>query len=254
MPAPARPAGRTAQAGVGAARRRDPARHRPPTTTHQRQRERERWQPAGVPEIDAPRAGKPTRRRDRARRASAASRPGRHPEQHAHPGEEDQRRLASPAGAPAPAAHSVRRGAPSKHEPDHLHEAQHGQRRGRRQRGSRGRARRAPRRTGGDGEVQERLQRHPLGSEAVERRQPADRHRSDRERAAGPRHAAQKAAEPVELETPDRAAERAGAQEQQGLEDRVVEACAEAPRRTRSRSTGLADRAARRARRRAPGR
>ena len=72
-------------------------------------------------------------------------------------------------------------------------------------------------------DVQQRLQRQPLRGEAVQRRQAGDRHRADEERAARPRHPAQQPAEPVELERADRALERARAEEEQRLEDRVVE-------------------------------
>ena len=71
--------------------------------------------------------------------------------------------------------------------------------------------------------MQQRLQRQPLRGEAVQRRQAGDRHRADEERAARPGHPAQQAAEPVELERADRALERARAEEEQRLEDRVVE-------------------------------
>ena len=71
--------------------------------------------------------------------------------------------------------------------------------------------------------VHERLQRQPLGGEAVERRHAGDRERADEEGAAGPRHAAQKPAEPVELERADRPLEGAGAEEEQRLEHGVVE-------------------------------
>ena len=72
-------------------------------------------------------------------------------------------------------------------------------------------------------DVQQRLQRQPLRGEAVQRRQAGDRHRADQERAARPRHPPQQPAEPVELERADRPLERAGAEEEQRLEDRVVE-------------------------------
>ena len=73
------------------------------------------------------------------------------------------------------------------------------------------------------GHVQQRLQRQPLRGEAVQRRQPGDRHRTDEKRAAGPRHPPKQTAQPVELERSDAALERAGPEKQQRLEHGVVE-------------------------------
>ena len=71
--------------------------------------------------------------------------------------------------------------------------------------------------------VQQRLQGHPLGGKAVQRRQAGDRERADEERAAGPRQPPQQPAEPVEPERACRALERAGAEEEQRLEHRVIQ-------------------------------
>ena len=104
----------------------------------------------------------------------------------------------------------------------HLDEAEHGERRRRRQRAERDRAGHAVGDVAVRGDVQQRLQRQPLRGEAVQRRQARDRHRADEEGGAGPRHPPQEAAEPVDLERADRALERAGAQEEERLEDGVV--------------------------------
>ena len=72
--------------------------------------------------------------------------------------------------------------------------------------------------------MDQRLQRQPLRGEAVERRQARDRHRSDQEGTTRPRHPAEQAAEPVDLERADSPLERARTEEEQRLEDRVVHA------------------------------
>ena len=109
------------------------------------------------------------------------------------------------------------------HEADDLDEAEDGERRGggeRRQRGGAGdaTAHAAVRRN-----MEQRLQGELFGGEAVQRRQPGDRHRADEERGAGPGHLPQKAAEAVELERADSLLERTRPEEEEGLEDRVVE-------------------------------
>ncbi len=65
-------------------------------------------------------------------------------------------------------------------------------------------------------------------------RQSRDRHRADEERAAGPRHTPQQAAEPIELERADRLLERTGAQEEKRLEDRVVDRVQQSRRQART--------------------
>ena len=70
---------------------------------------------------------------------------------------------------------------------------------------------------------QDRLEGQPLGDEAVERRQRRDRHASGEEHEGGQRHAMDEAAEMLHVALAGRGQHRAGAEEQQALEDAVVE-------------------------------
>ena len=185
---------------------------------------------SGQVEADAVRRGRgPRRERDQ------------RPEEHAgHEAEHDAARREEADGQP----HRERRllrlrrtvapGRAEQDEPDDLHEAEDRQRRRRRERGQRDRARRAVGDVAVRADVQQRLEREPLGGEPVQRRQARDRHRADEERDARPGHAAQQAAEPVELERADRALERARAEEEQRLEDRVVQRVQQRGRRART--------------------
>ena len=112
---------------------------------------------------------------------------------------------------------------PEQHEADHLHEAEDRQRRRRGERRQRHGARDAVADRTERRHVEQRLQREPLGGEAVQGRQPRDCHRTHEEGPGRPRHPAQQPAEAVELERTDGTLERAGAEEEQRLEDRVVE-------------------------------
>ncbi len=70
---------------------------------------------------------------------------------------------------------------------------------------------------------QERLQQQPLRHEAVERRQTGDRERADQREPGDPRHAVDQAAEPAEIALARRVQNRARAEEQQALHERVIE-------------------------------
>ena len=71
-------------------------------------------------------------------------------------------------------------------------------------------------------DVKQRLQDQPLRREAVQRRQPRDRHAADQERAARPRHPPEQPAEVIEIEAAGGPLQRTRTEEQQGLEDGVV--------------------------------
>ena len=66
---------------------------------------------------------------------------------------------------------------------------------------------------------QDRLEGQPLGDEAVERRQCGDRDAADQKREGGLRHAMDEAAEMLHVALAGRGQHRAGAEEQQALED-----------------------------------
>ncbi len=71
---------------------------------------------------------------------------------------------------------------------------------------------------------QKRLQQQPLGHEAVQRRQPGHGKRADQGQPRDPRHAMDQAAEAPEVALAGRMQHRAGAEEQQALHERVIEA------------------------------
>ena len=73
-----------------------------------------------------------------------------------------------------------------------------------------------------------------LTDEAVQRRQAADRDRPDQEAEGRPRHHLRQAAQVVDLAGVGRVDDRAGTQEQQGLEQRVVPDVQQAPPRPRT--------------------
>ncbi len=73
------------------------------------------------------------------------------------------------------------------------------------------------------GREQERLQQQPLGDEAVERRQPGDRERADQRQPRDPGHPVDQAAQLAEAALLRRVQHRAGGEEEQALEERVVE-------------------------------
>ena len=75
---------------------------------------------------------------------------------------------------------------------------------------------------------QDRLEGQPLGDEAVERRQRRDRRAADKEDEGRLRHAMDEAAEALHVALAGRGEHRAGAEEQQTLEDRMVEDVQEA--------------------------
>ena len=75
----------------------------------------------------------------------------------------------------------------------------------------------------------------PFGDEAVERRQGRDRHAADQDGERGMRHAVDQAAELLDVALAGRVEHRAGAEEQQALEHRVIEARETAPRSRRAR-------------------
>ena len=70
---------------------------------------------------------------------------------------------------------------------------------------------------------QDRLERQPLGDEAVERRQCGNGGAADQEHERRLRHAVDEAAEMLHVALAGRGQHRAGAEEQQALEDHVVE-------------------------------
>ena len=152
----------------------------------------------------------------------AASGPGTAPSSDAPGGQGEQ-----------PAAHRPRRldglGAgmaarrSEQHEADDLDEAVDRECSGERQRGQGQRSRDAGRDAVRQREMKQRLQRQPLRDEAVQRRDPGDRPGADQEGGAGPGHATQQAAQAIQLEVVDGALERAGAEEQERLEDGVVD-------------------------------
>ena len=109
------------------------------------------------------------------------------------------------------------------HESDDLDEAEDRERRSHGKRRERDRPRGAVGDVAVGRDVQQRLEGQPLRREAVQRRQPRDRHRAHEECTAGPRHPPQQPAEPVDLERADHLFERARAEEQQRLEDGVVQ-------------------------------
>ena len=74
---------------------------------------------------------------------------------------------------------------------------------------------------------EERLQQQPLGDEAVEGRQTRHRQRADQREPGDPGHAMDQAAEPAEIALAGRMQHRAGAEEQQALHERVIEAVIE---------------------------
>jgi hypothetical protein len=67
------------------------------------------------------------------------------------------------------------------------------------------------------------LKSQPFGHEAVERRQRGDGYAADEESQSGLRHAVNEAAEMLHVAFASRRQNRAGAEEQQTLEDRMVE-------------------------------
>ena len=70
---------------------------------------------------------------------------------------------------------------------------------------------------------QDRLEGQPFGDEAVERRQRRDRGAADQEHERRLRHAVDEAAEMLHVALAGRGEHRAGAEEQQALEHRMVE-------------------------------
>ncbi len=71
--------------------------------------------------------------------------------------------------------------------------------------------------------MDERLKGQPFGHESVERRQTGDGHRTDEERASGPRHAPQQPANTVQVVRLGRTLDRTGAHEEECFEDGVVQ-------------------------------
>ena len=115
------------------------------------------------------------------------------------------------------------RGRPRKRDAERLDEAGGGQRGGQRQQRAVGRDRdlQAPLRQ--VGMQQDGLEGQPLGDEAVQRRQGGDRDAADQEGERGLRHAVDQAAEMLHVALAGGGQHRAGAEEQQALEHRVVE-------------------------------
>ena len=70
---------------------------------------------------------------------------------------------------------------------------------------------------------QDRLEGQPFGDEAVERRQRRDRRAADQKDERGLRHAVDEAAEMLHVALAGRGQHRAGAEEQQALEQRMIE-------------------------------
>ena len=70
---------------------------------------------------------------------------------------------------------------------------------------------------------QDRLEGQPFRDEAVERRQRRDRHAADQEDEGGLRHAVDEPAEMLHVALAGRVQHRAGAEEQQALEQRMIE-------------------------------
>ena len=108
------------------------------------------------------------------------------------------------------------------HEPDNLDEAEQRERCRRCQTRERNCASKRYAERLMERDVKQGLKHEPLGREAVQRRQPRDRHTADQERAARPRHPAQQATEVIQIEAAGGPLQRTGTEEQQGLEDGVV--------------------------------
>ena len=75
---------------------------------------------------------------------------------------------------------------------------------------------------GEQGRPQNRLQGQPFADKAVKWRQRRDRQHADQKEGARPWHAAEDAAEPVEIARPGASLDRAGADKQQRLVHRVI--------------------------------
>ncbi len=158
--------------------------------------------------------------------ASPARSPNRRPGARPSATQASARKTIAPRigrGASTAAATASRRGRPSSTSPTTLTKQNTASPAVAAERGERDRAGHPVAEVPVRGDVQQRLQRQPLRREAVQRRQARDRHRADEERAAGPRHPPEQAAEPVELERAHRSLERACAEEEQRLEHGVVQ-------------------------------
>ena len=103
------------------------------------------------------------------------------------------------------------------------HEAGGGKRGGQRQHGADGRRGEVQRGLRQRRRGQDRLEQQPLRNEAVERRQGRDRERTHQEEDRGARHAVDETAQPIEIAPPGGVQHRAGAEEQQRLEPRMIE-------------------------------
>ena len=148
---------------------------------------------------------------------------GKDAEQHAAGGKRRRARRARSGRRRCAYARCGSRGRPRKIDAVELHHHVRGQRDGQHQRRRRERHQHVDERLRQARREQERLQQQPFGDEAVERRQAGDRQRADEREPRDPRHPVDQSAELAEAALVRRVQHRAGGEEQQALEERVIE-------------------------------